>query len=118
MMILALLASLAIGSIFVVAFWDEIVDCLKKLVASLRRMFSELKKKIAHFAGAFIERIERGLAAIRHKLYYKEEGEWIEETTTRKIKESEIPANIRRKLRDYETEVTEEVEKELELTLN
>ena len=70
-MIPALLAALAIGGILVVAFWDEIVDWLKKLVAGLRRMFSELKKKIAHAAGAFIERVERGLAAIRHKLYYQ-----------------------------------------------
>ena len=113
-MILAILATLAIGGVFAVAFWDEIVEWLKKLVADLRRMFSELKKEIAHAVGAFIERIERGLAAIRHKLYYQEEGAWIEKTTTRKIKESEIPENIR----NYETEVTDEVEEELELTLN
>ena len=117
-MILAILATLAIGGVFAVAFWDEIVEWLKKLVADLRRMFSELKKEIAHAVGAFIERIERGLAAIRHKLYYQEEGEWIEKTTTRKIRESEIPENIRRKIRNYETEVTDEVEEELELTLN
>ena len=117
-MIPALLAALAIGGILVVAFWDEIVDWLKNLVAGLRRMFSELKKKIAHAAGAFIERVERGLAAIRHKLYYQEQGEWIEETTTRKIEESEIPASIRRKIRNHETEVTDEVEQELQLSLN
>ena len=70
-----LLVALGIGGLLLVAFWDEIVDWLKKLVAGLRHMFSELKKKIAHAAGAFIEREERGLAAIRHKLYYQEQGE-------------------------------------------
>lgn len=113
-----LLIGLGIGGLLLVAFWDEIVDWLKKLVAGLRQMFSELKKKIAHAAGAFIERVERGLAAIRHKLYYQEQGEWIEETTTRKIKESEIPPNIRGKIRNHETEVTDEVEEELQLSLN
>ena len=44
-MIPLLLGALAIGGILVVAFWDEIVDWLKKLVADLRRMFLELKKK-------------------------------------------------------------------------
>ena len=117
-MIPALLAALAIGGILVVAFWDDIVDWMKKLVNGLRQMFSELKKKVAHAAGAFIQRVENKLAAIRHKLYYQEQGEWIEETTTRKIKESEIPPNIRRKIRNSETEVTDEVEDELQLSLN
>lgn len=117
-MIPALLAALAIGGILIVAFWDEIVDWLKKLVAGLRRMFSQLKKKVAHAAGAFIQRVERKLAAIRHKLYYQEAGEWVEETTTRKIQESEIPASIRRKISNHETEVTDEVESELQLSLN
>lgn len=117
-MIPVLLAALAIGGVLVVAFWDDIVDWLKQLVAGLRQMFSEIKKKVAHAAGAFIERVENKLAAIRHKLYYQEEGEWVEETTTRKIKENEIPPNIRRKIHNYETEVTDEVEQELALSLN
>ena len=117
-MIPLLLGALAIGGILVVAFWDEIVDWLKKLVAGLRNMFATLKKKVAHAAGAFIQRVEKKLAAIRHKLYYQEQGEWIEETTTRKIDESEIPASIRNKIRNHETEVTDEVEEELQLSLN
>ena len=108
-----------IGGVLLVAFWDEIVDWLKDLVTKLKSMFASMAKKIAHAAGAFIQKIENGLAAIRHKLYYKEEGEWVEETTTRKIKESEIPANILRKAkRSQETDVTEEIEDELELSLN
>lgn len=117
-MIPAILAALAIGGILVVAYWDDIVDWFHKLVAGLKRMFSEIKKKVAHAAGAFIQRVEDKLAAIRHKLYYQEEGEWIEETTTRKIKESEIPPSIRNKIRNHETEVTDEVEEELQLSLN
>ena len=32
------------------------------------------------------------LVAVMHRLYYKENGEWIEQTTTRKVEESEVPA--------------------------
>ena len=115
-----LLGALLIGgAALVVIYWDDIVDWLKKLVNWLRNKFAELKKKVAHAAGAFIQKVENGLAAIRHKLYYQEEGEWIEETTTRKVKESEIPASILRKAkRSEETDVTDEIEDELKLSLN
>ena len=108
-----------VGGVLLVAFWDDIVDWLKDLVSTLKSMFASAAKKIAHAAGAFIQKIENGLAAIRHKLYYQEEGEWVEETTTRKIKEEEIPASILRKAkRSQETDVTDEIEEELELSLN
>ena len=106
------------GAILLVAYWDEIVDWLKKLVREIKAMFSKTMKKIAHAAAGFIQRVENGLAAIRHRLYYKEQGQWVEETTTRKIKESEVPASIRRKIHAQEEEITEELEDELQLSLN
>lgn len=102
----------------IVAFWDEIVDWMKKLVSKLRSLFSTTFKRVAHAAAGFIQRVENGLAAIRHKLYYKEQGQWVEQTTTRKIKESEVPASIRARISAQETEVTEELEEELHLSLN
>ena len=41
-MLPVLLAALAIGGVLVVAFWDDIVDWLRQLVAGLRQMFSEI----------------------------------------------------------------------------
>ncbi len=117
-MIPALLAALAVGGILVVAFWDDIVNWLKKLVREIKAMFSRISKKIAHAVAGFIQRVENGLAAIRHKLYYKEQGQWVEETTTRKIKESEVPARIRRLISEQEEEITDELEDELQLSLN
>jgi len=107
-----------LGGVLLVTFWDEIVDWLKKLVSKLKEVFRNVARKIAHAAGAFIQRVENGLAALRHKLYYKEEGQWVEETTTRKIKESEVPASIRARISAQEEEVTDEVESELNLSLN
>ncbi len=106
-------AALALGGVLVVAYWDEIVNWLKDLIPKVHKML----RSITHAAAAFIERVENGLAALRHKLYYKENGQWVEETTTRKIKESEVPASIRRKIGYSEEEVTEEIEAELGMEL-
>lgn len=115
-MIPAILAGIVAVAVF--TFWDEIVDWLKKLVNTIKSMFSRVVKKIAHAAAGFIQRVENGLAAIRHKLYYKEQGQWVEQTTTRKIKESEVPSRIRRLITDQEEEITDELEEELHLSLN
>ena len=57
------------------------------------------------------------LVKIAHKLYYQEDGQWIEETTTRKIPESEVPPAIRDKVyaQQKEEDITEEIEEELGL---
>ena len=112
------LIGLGLGGLLLVTFWDDIVDWLKKLVSGIKSMFSKIIKKIAHAAAGFIQRVENGLAAIRHRLYYKEQGQWVEQTTTRKIKESEVPASIRRKINAQEEEITDELEEELHLSLN
>ena len=109
---------IGLGSLLLVAFWDEIVDWLKKLVNEIKSMFARAVKKIAHAAAGFIQRVENGLAAIRHRLYYKEQGQWVEQTTTRKIKESEVPQRIRRLITAQEEEITDELEEELHLSLN
>ena len=116
---LPILAGLAllVGGILIVAFWDDIVDWLRDFIPKVVQFFRELPQKIAHAAAIFIERVESGLTAIRHKLYYKEEGKWIEETTTRKVKESEVPPHIRHKISRQEEEITEEMEQELQMEI-
>ena len=107
------LAGLFIGGVVVVAYWDEIVDWLKGFVAKIKTAFQNLKQKITHAAAMFVQKVEGALAAIRHKLYYKEQGQWFEETTTRKIDESQLPPSIRNKVNSQENEITEEIEAEL-----
>ena len=116
---LPLLAGLAIlvGGALIVAFWDDIVNWLKDFIPKVAQFFRDLPKKIAHAAAMFIERVENGLAAIRHKLYYKEEGQWVKETTTRKVKEDEIPPHIRRKISMQEEEITQEMSEELQMEI-
>ena len=111
-------AGLAIGSVVIAANWDSIVNWLKDFVPKLRAAWNSVRENVPHGARIFGDIIVEGaerLSRIMHKLYYKENGQWIEETTTRKVSEDEVPASIRNKINRKEADITEEIEKELKL---
>ena len=104
---LALLGLGGLAAVAVVAFWDEIVDWLKQIVPAIKNFF----RKIAHATAAFVQKVKAKIAKIMHRVYYKEDNKWIEQTTTREIPESELPASVRRKMMSTrENEVTEELQ--------
>lgn len=118
MLPLLIVAGLAIGSVVIAANWDSIVNWLKDFVPKLRAAWNSVRENVPHGARIFGDIIVEGaerLARIIHKLYYKENGQWIEETTTRKVSEDEVPASIRNKINRKEADITEEIEKELKL---
>ena len=99
-----LLAGLAVA--LVVSVWDEIVNWLKQLFVNVKQYF----RNILHATAAFAKRVRDSWAQMMHRVYYRENRQWIEETTTREIKESEVPERIRRKIRAQECEVTDDLE--------
>lgn len=103
---LAMIGLGAVAAAAVVACWDEIVDWLSEVVSAVKRFFVAA----IHATAAFIQKVRSAVAKMMHRVYYKEDNQWIEETTTRTIDESELPPSIRRKLKTQETEVTEELE--------
>ena len=118
MLPLLIAAGLAIGSVVIAANWNSIVNWLKDFVPKLRAAWNSVRENVPHGARIFGDIIVEGaerLARIIHKLYYKENGQWIEETTTRKVSEDEVPASIRNKINRKEADITEEIEKELKL---
>ena len=118
MLPLLIVAGLAIGSVVIAANWDSIVNWLKDFVPKLRAAWNSVRENVPHGARIFGDIIVEGaerLSRIMHKLYYKENGQWIEETTTRKVSEDEVPASIRNKINRKEADITEEIEKELKL---
>ena len=118
MLPLLIAAGLAIGGVVIVANWNSIANWLKDFVPKLRAVWNSVRKNVPHGARIFGDIIVEGaerLARIIHKLYYKENGQWIEETTTRKVSEDEVPASIRNKINRKEADITEEIEKELKL---
>ena len=94
----------------VVECWNEIVNWVSALFAKLKRVWRQVvfkaKKVIAERLVKFIE-----------KYYYqqKNSNKWMEQTTTREIPEDEVPPHIRNNVGRRETDITEEMNEELEL---
>ena len=107
-----------IGGALIVANWDKIVDWLNDFIPKLKEAWAEMREYVPHAARIYGDVIVKGsdlLARIIHKLYYKQDGQWVEETTTRMCDESEVPEAIRQKIKKQEADITEESEKELKL---
>ena len=108
-----------IGGAIIVANWDKIVDWLNDFIPKLKAAWEEVRELVPHGARIYGDLVAKGadlLGRIMHKLYYKQDGHWIEETTTRSVDESEVPEAIRETWRKKkETDITEEIEDELQL---
>ena len=108
-----------IGVSAVLQYWSQILDWLSSFVIKLKKAFAAAKKFVKHAAIVVAAKCKEAYNKIMHKLYYKENGQWIEETTTRVIPESEVPPQILAKLQNSneEKDVTPEMEKELQMTI-
>ncbi len=93
----------------VVYYWDEIVNWLIRLCDAV--------KNIAHAAELFAQKVKGELVKLKYILYYKEEGNWVEETTTREIPEKEVPERLRKTFSKREKNISNDIEQELGLTL-
>ena len=111
-----------IGGAILVACWGDIVKWLEDFIPKLKKVWEEnIRQFVPHAAAIFGDMLfESGekLCRIMHKLFYKEKGEWIEETTTRKVNENEVPAHIRERIKAQEADITREMEEELALEIN
>ena len=94
-----------VGGALVVANWQEVENWLKEFLPKLQTVLKETG--IVDYAAKLFSSVEGNVMRLVHKLYYKENGKWVEKTTVREIDESEVPAK----------DVTERYEKELELTV-
>ena len=104
----------------IAANWKEVVKWFKDFVTALSGLFASVIKGIAHAGAAFITVVKEGVAGVMHKLYYEEEGHYVEEVRVRHLQENELPAWAKRKLNKTaktETEITDEMESELKMTL-
>lgn len=115
-------AALLIGGTLVVLYWEDVKDWITKLVNDLKVIWPRLKPHVPYAVAVYGDLILDGLdtlISIMHKIYYQEDGTWVEETTTRKIKSSEVPEHIRKKIEAQRsaTDITDDIERELELTI-
>lgn len=109
-----------IGSVLVVANWKGILDWLTDFIPKLKSAWAKVKPNVPYAAvlvgDLIVEGVSR-MAAIMHRMYYKEDGKWIEATTTRKVDASEVPAHIRCKFENQEADITKDMEDTLQLTV-
>lgn len=109
-----------IGGVLIVHYWDQIVDWLHDFIPKLKRAWESVRTHLPHAAAMFGDMVVKGfetVARIMHKLYYKENGKWYEQTTTRELPEEEVPDFIREKIEYGEANITPEIESELGLTV-
>ena len=112
-----------VGGVAVLEYWSQILDWLSTFITKLKNAFAAASRFIKHAAIVVAAKCKEIYTKIMHKLYYKENGNWIEETTTRVISENEVPPQILAKLQNTNAEngvtedVTAEMEKELQMTI-
>lgn len=104
-----------VGGALVAANWQEVENWLKDFLPKLQNALKETG--IVDYAAKLFSSVEGNVMRLVHKLYYKENGKWVEKTTVREIDESEVPAWAKEGLTAKESDVTERYEKELELTV-
>ena len=73
-----------IGGVLVVANWNEVVEWLENLLPQIKQ---KLEGIVKHSAKLF-SHIKGSVFSLIHKLYYKENAKFYEQTTTREMGES------------------------------
>lgn len=107
------LIALGLGALIVAACWDDIVDWLKSFTRKVANFF----RRIAHAAKLFAKKVKNRVLQIIHRVFYKEEDQWYQETTRTEVDESEVPEWAKAGVAQSETDVTERYKQELSLEL-
>lgn len=105
-----------IGGVLIVANWDEIIGWLDDFIPKLNDAWQQVRPNVPHAAmivGDTVLEAAEKFVRVMHKLYYQENGEWIEETTTRKVLEDEVPDFIRQKVQSQAVDITKDIEMQL-----
>ena len=115
-MIPALLALGAIvGGYLVLTNWQEVENWLKEFLPKLQDALKETG--IIDYAAKLFSSVNGNVMRLVHRLYYKENGKWVEKTTVREIDESEVPAWAKEGLAAKGSDVTARYEEVLDLRI-
>lgn len=116
-LVAAAVAAAGGAAYYVYKHWDELKDFFCNFLTSLKESIAEKMRGIGHAAVIVGEKIRDGIAQLKHKLFYKENGKWMEETTKREVSEDEVPPYIRAKIARQEADITQEMELELGMSI-
>lgn len=110
-MIPVLVLGALVGGFLAYQNWDEMVKWLQDFLPKINQALEGVVK----YSAKLFSSVDNGVLRLVHKLYYRENGKWIEKTTTREIDESQVPEWAKADLGEEETDVTDRYQKELEL---
>ncbi|MBQ3817610.1 MAG: hypothetical protein II846_00335 [Acetobacter sp.] len=117
-----LLLGAGVGTAIVgaILYWDQVKEWLYDLVQKIEKIWKQIRNYIPHGAVVLGDKLVDGMIQIAHKLYYQEKGEWIEETTKRKVNAKEVPSRILKKIENNkgQADITENLEDELNLEIS
>ena len=116
-LVAAAVAAAGGAAYYVYKHWDEVKAFFSDFITNLKASIQKAMRGIAHAAVIVGEKIKDGIAQLKHKLFYKEEGKWMEETTKREVTEDEVPPYIRAKIAKQEADITQEMELELGMSI-
>ena len=104
-----------IGGYFVFTHWDEVVGWLNELFPKVKKALEDAG--IFNYVSKLFSSVSDSVMKLVNRLYYKENGKFYEQTTTREIDESEVPAWAREGLSEKETDVTNRYKEEMQLEM-
>lgn len=88
--------------------WKNFCEWLSNFLTSLKKALD--LRGIANASIIVGEKVREGVVQIKHLLFYKEDGKWIQETTKFEVIEGEVPPHIRAKISAQEADITQEME--------
>ena len=86
LLVAAAVAAAGGAAYYVYKHWDEICEWFSGFLTNLKASIAQKMRGIANAAVIIGEKIRTGVAQLKHKLFYKEEGKWMEETTKREVR--------------------------------
>ena len=79
-LVAAAVAAAGGAAFYVYKHWDEIKAWFSKFLTNLKAAIKEKMRGIANAAVIVGQKIREGVAQLKHRLFYKEDGKWIQET--------------------------------------
>lgn len=95
---------IGIGTEVAVKLWNDLVKWLKDFLESIRQLLEKIRQTFSQLQTAakmFMQKVKIAgvfFRELKHKLFYKDSKGWVEVTTIRRIKEDEVPADVKKKL--------------------
>lgn len=103
----------AIVGIIIVSDWSDVLKNVKKFLTTVKDVWRSVRSFVPHETRILGDRIG-DMIEIISTVYFQEDNQWYKQTAKQKIDASEVPSDIRERIR-RQTDITQRMEQELRL---